>query len=190
MNARGEEQVRLPNHSPRSRFGAPILARALAALPKDFLWALELEYRFHRTVIHAGGAYVMDRLAVGARFFKAIGERSAVRLDQLVAFTLANFLFKLANGFFKLSYAGFERAFAIGCKRHLLLHLQAERTSHDEFCIEVLRSRGDLRFISKLNRRFVEVGGSADAGHDGHEVHADSPVVKNSNVKTSQEVCE
>lgn len=168
---------------PRFRHAISRLTRR--ALEKCVLRVLGLEYGFQRFVVHAAGAYVMRRLGAAGRFFYAQGERAGMLFDKLVAFTLSRTAFQLSNLVFQISNSGFERAFAIGCCRYLLIHGEAVGTSYGELCLQLVSRSNYLRFILKLHSRLVGVRGESDTGQKAGQVHEGHPKVETVGVGTS-----
>lgn len=155
------------------------------AFRKALRIAVELEYRFQVLVVQAPGAKVMHGLSILARLFKAKGERSRVVLDQLIAFSLGNALFKVAGLVFKFVYASQQRALALGALRILFLHRDDMRQGDRQFHLQFVGGRNDLRFVLKLYGRLVGADCIGDHRKDGGDVHKGSPNVEKGGVGAS-----
>ncbi len=142
-------------------FACTTTAQALIA-------ASELEYRFHRSVIHTVGAKVVHRLSVLARLLKAKGENSRVFLDQLIALTLSNSLFKLSNSVGQVVIASQQRSLALGGLKALVLHGDYLCAEMHELNLKFIGGRRDLRFIQRFHSSFVR---GCTLGHGGKDTH-------------------
>lgn len=143
---------------------------------------VELEYRFHRFVVHTPGAKIMNWLAIPARFFKLEGERSRIVFDQIVALSIANLFFKLSYFVFKIVYASQQRALALGGLKAILLHGEHLSPKMYQLSGKFIGGRRDLCFIQRSYSRFVNTDCLADARNQAHNVHKNSPVVDESRV--------
>lgn len=141
---------------------------ACTTTAKAFIAASELEYRFHRSVIHTVGAKVVHRLSVLAGLLKAKGENSRVFLDQFIAFTLSNALFKLSNSVCQVVIASQQRSLALGGLKALVLHGDYLCAEMHELNLKFIGGRRDLRFIQRFHSSFIR---GCTLGHGGKDAH-------------------
>lgn len=138
---------------------------------------LELEYRFHRLVVQAPGTKIMHGFAVLSRFFYAIGDRSGIDLNKLIAVFLARGFFKLSHFVFEVVYASQQRALALNSLRGLLLLGKYMSPGVYELSVKFLGGRNDLSFIERLYGRLEARDCHADASQKGWDAHRNLPVV-------------
>lgn len=146
---------------------------------------VELEYGFHRLVVHTAGTKVMHWLSVPARFFYAKGIGSGIVLYQVVALTLANAFFELSHSVAQVVIASQQRAFALGGLKAILLHDEHLSPQLYQLSSEFIGGRRDLRFVQRLYSSLVNTNRLADARDQTQNVHKNPPVVDESRVSAS-----